>query len=197
MHRLKLFAIIAILVTGCNQNRENHPVVCIKTELGDIEAEIFLNKAPITAKNFMSYVHSGKYNRHAYFYRVVRLNNQPAQSEKIEIIQGGFYHDSLVELYGFPPIAHETTKETGIKHEDGVLSMARYEPGTASSEFFICIGKQPSLDYGGKRNPDLKGFSAFGKVISGMDIVLRIQQQQDSSQILLNPIRILEISKKQ
>ncbi|MCK7541723.1 MAG: peptidylprolyl isomerase [Marinilabiliales bacterium] len=74
----------------------------------------------------------------------------------------------------FTPITHETTEQTGIMHRDGVISMARWTPGTATSEFFICVGDQPELDYGGKRNPDLQGFAAFGKVTRGMDVVERI-----------------------
>ena len=75
-----------------------------------------------------------------------------------------------------PPIPHETTQQTCLLHEDGTLSMARDEPGTASSEFFICVGAQPELDFGGKRNPDGSGFATFGKVIEGMDVVRAIHQ---------------------
>ena len=75
-----------------------------------------------------------------------------------------------------PPIPHETTQQTGLRHADGTLSMARNEPGTASSEFFICVGDQPELDFGGKRNPDGAGFAAFGKVLAGLDVVRKIHQ---------------------
>ena len=92
-----------------------------------------------------------------------------------------------------PPIVHETTRQTGIKHLDGTISMARNEPGTASTEFFICIGAQPELDFGGKRNPDGQGFATFGKVIKGMDVVLKIQQQKDEGQIFVEPVRILKM----
>ena len=92
-----------------------------------------------------------------------------------------------------PLTFYETTETTGIKHTDGVISMARLEPGTASTEIFICIGDQPSLDFGGDRNPDGQGFAAFGKVSGGMDVVRNIQSRPDSIQMLLEPVIIREI----
>ena len=75
-----------------------------------------------------------------------------------------------------PPIAHETTEETGLLHVDGAVSIARAEPGTGSAgAFFICVGDNPSLDYGGERNPDKQGFAVFGQVVEGMDVVRAIQ----------------------
>lgn len=188
-----ILIVFAIILTSCASNKNPH--VIISTKLGDIEAELFTNKAPVTANNFLIYVDSGRYKNMACFYRVVRLDNQPDKPIKIEVIQGGFYEDSLVEKYQFTPIKHETTKETGILHKDGVISMARMEPGSASSEFFICIGNQPELDFGGKRNPDGQGFAAFGKVTKGMDIVKRIQAMQDKDQYLLKPIKIINIKR--
>lgn len=126
---------------------------------------------------------------------MVRPDNQPGKKVKIEVIQGGFYEDSLVAIYQFAPIRHETTRETGIKHRDGVLSMARNAPGSASSEFFICIGNQPELDFGGKRNPDGQGFAAFGKVTKGMEVVLKIQKLKDKEQYLEKPVKIFEIQR--
>jgi peptidyl-prolyl cis-trans isomerase A (cyclophilin A) len=187
MKKLLILAFVSILIS-CNKN--HNPKVLISTQLGDIEAEIFIDKAPITATNFLRYVDSGKYNSNACFYRTVRMDNQPGKTVKIEVIQGGFYSDSVIEKIQFPPIRHETTRETGVLHKDGVLSMARNEPGTASSEFFICIGDQPALDFGGKRNPDGQGFAAFGKVINGMDVVRKIQQLKDRDQYLENPVKI-------
>ncbi len=188
-----LFLAVVIILISCTKN--HNPQVLISTQLGDIEAELFVDKAPVTAGNFLKYVDSGKYNNGlASFYRVVRLDNQPDKKIKIEVVQGGFYEDSLIEKYQFTPITHETTKETGVLHKDGVLSMARIEPGTASSEFFICIGDQPALDYDGERNPDKQGFAAFGKVVKGMDIVRKIQQQKDSEQYLVNPVKIISIT---
>ncbi len=126
------------------------------------------------------------------FYRVVRLDNQPNSKVKIEVIQGGLFHDEVLDTIS--PIIHESTQETGILHTDGVISMARMEPGTASTEFFICIGDQPSLDFGGDRNPDGQGFAAFGKVVRGMDVARAIQALPDEGQYLKEQLLIREIS---
>ena len=128
------------------------------------------------------------------FYRVVRQDNQPDKKVKIEVVQGGLGGESSEKE--LPPIAHETTNRTGVLHKDGTLSMARAEPGTASSEFFICVGDQPELDFGGKRNPDGQGFAAFGKVVKGMDVVRRIQSLPDEKQILKEPVRITSFVRK-
>ena len=163
----------------------------IETELGSMVAELYPEKAPITCNNFLRYISNNKLEN-AFFYRVVRMDNQPNSDIKIEVIQGGLGFD--LEESAYPAIKHETTKETGVLHLDGTLSMARAKPGTATSEFFICIGKQPELDYGGKRNPDGQGFAAFGKVIVGMDIVREIQNLPSNGQMLTETVKILSIS---
>jgi len=112
----------------------------------------------------------------------------------IEVIQGGRYEAE--ETGGFPPIPHETTEMTGIRHREGVISMARWTPGTATSEFFICAGDQPELDFGGRRNPDGQGYAAFGKVTRGMDIVRKIHDIDAPGQYLEKPVVILGISRK-
>lgn len=183
-----LAIILLVLFSAC----QNQPVVEIQTTLGNIQVELYPDKAPITAKNFLHLTEEGVY-RNAEFYRTVRLDNQPNSQVKIEVIQGGLFEDSLVNK--IPVIIHETTEQTGIKHRDGVISMARNAPGTASSEFFICIGDQPELDYGGKRNPDGQGFAAFGKVVKGMDIVKKIQMLPDSGQYLVHPAKILNTTR--
>ena len=146
--------------------------VRIDTDAGQILVDVFVDKAPNTAANFLRYVKEKRYNGGA-FYRVVTMRNQPTSPIKIEVIQGGIDGDSTKRL---PPIAHESNDKTGIKHLDGTISMARGAPGSASSEFFICINAQPELDFGGKRNPDGQGFAAFGRVVKGMDVVRKIQQ---------------------
>ena len=100
----------------------------ISTELGDIELELYLEEAPQTAGNFILLCNSNAY-KNASFYRVVRMDNQPNNDIKIEVIQGGLFDDEKIETR--PLIAHETTRETGILHLDGTLSMARNEPGSA------------------------------------------------------------------
>jgi peptidyl-prolyl cis-trans isomerase A (cyclophilin A) len=183
--------ILAVLLVASVSCRSDHiPRILIETDLGAVTLEIYPEKAPVTANNFLQLVEQGVYSN-AMFYRVVRPDNQPANPVKIEVIQGGLLEDSLIDR--FNTIPHEITSETGIRHEDGVISMARNGPGTASTEFFICIGDQPSLDYGGNRNPDGQGFAAFGRVTSGMDVVRAIQQLPDTAQMLLDPVRIRQI----
>ncbi len=163
----------------------------IKTEIGSIIAELSPEKAPITCENFIKYIQNNKFDS-SFFYRTVRMDNQPNNNVKIEVIQGGLGFGTSETQY--EPIVHETTKETGILHKDGVLSMARSKPGTASSEFFICIGDQPELDFEGKRNPDGQGFATFGKVVKGMEVVKKIQQMKDESQILIDKVEIYSIT---
>ncbi len=183
-----------LLATVISCHPESRERVVLETDLGELVVEIETGKAPVTATRFLSLVDQGVYNG-ACFYRVVRPDNQPQNQLKIEVIQGGLLVDSLVEQ--FPQIPHEPTSVTGILHTDGVISMARNEPGSASTEFFICLGDQPSLDFGGLRNQDGQGFSAFGRVIRGMEVARAIQQQPDSGQMLLKPVRILEIRRGQ
>jgi peptidyl-prolyl cis-trans isomerase A (cyclophilin A) len=184
-----LLITFVLFASGCKQE---YPKVIIQTSLGAITAEIYLEQAPVTAGNFLSLVEAGIYNTDASFYRVVRQDNQPNNDVKIDVIQGGLRNSRNKSL---TPIRHETTQETGLKHLDGSLSMARSTPGTADAEFFICIGNQPELDFGGRRNPDGVGFAVFGRVIDGMDVVLKIQQQQDNNQYLAEPVQILSILK--
>ncbi|MCD4832649.1 MAG: peptidylprolyl isomerase [Bacteroidales bacterium] len=186
MKKQNFLFVIFFLVSFLNLNGQNIKIE-IKTELGSIIAELYSDKAPVTCANFIKYIDQNKLEG-ANFYRVVRMDNQPNNEIKIEVIQGGLGFD--VEESPFPPIRHETTKETGVLHKGGTLSMARAEPGTASSEFFICIGDQPELDYGGKRNSDGQGFAAFGEIIKGMDIVREIQNMPDEGQLLLKSVRI-------
>lgn len=191
-----LVSLVILIVASLSFSLEadENAVVLIKTDCGDIKVEIFAAQAPITATNFLRYVDAELF-KGASFYRVVRLDNQPLSSVKIEVIQGGLEFSD--EKRTFAPIEHETTAKTGILHKDGVISMARDAPGSATSEFFICIGDQPELDFGGKRNPDGQGFAAFGRVIEGLDVVRKIQQQPDEGQMLKQRITIKGIERIQ
>ena len=183
------FAVLSTLFF-LNSAGQTLPEVKLSTPLGEIVLEIDTLNAPVTANNFLNHVEIGTY-KNAVFYRAVRMNNQPQNDIKIEVIQGGVF--VKVRFEKIETIRHETTKETGLKHLNGTISMARAETGTASTEFFICIGDQPELDFGGKRNPDGQGFAAFGKVVKGMDVVRKIQQQKDENQTLLEPVKITEL----
>ena len=147
--------------------------VKIHTTEGVIVLQLYGDKAPITVNNFLKLVKSDFYENGS-FYRVVRTDNQIPEKPKIEVIQGGagFGTDST---YAGTAIELERTSLTGIKHVNGAISMARFKPNSATSEFFICINDQPTLDFGGARNPDGQGFAAFGVVIKGMKVVRKIQ----------------------
>ena len=177
--------------------------VVMTTDAGVIELELYPDKAPITAGNFLRYVDENRYAG-AKFYRVVRVDADPNPRAPIRVIQGGI-DDDAHRGQMLPPIAHEPTGKTGIVHGDGIISMARDGPGTATSEFFITIGDNSSLDQGGKRNPDGVGYAAFGKVTKGMDVVRAIQAMPSDApppdpivkgQILERPVQILSIKRK-
>ena len=167
-----------------------HPKVLIETTMGNIKVEIYQEKTPITAGNFLRYVDDGLYDGTTFF-RTVTMDNQPNDEVKIEVIQGG----QVPKEKEYEPIKLERTTLTGLKHLDGVISMGRFKPDSAKSSFFFCIDDQPELDYGGKRNPDGQGFAAFGKVIEGMDVVRAIQVEPHEEQRLTPPIEIKKISR--
>lgn len=187
--KLLISVLFITIITSCSQ--PTNPTVLIDTELGIIQVELYVEKAPLTVTNFLKNI-SDKIYDGSQFYRTVKLDNQENSAYKIEVVQGGLFNDSLIVKY--PTIKHESTKQTGIKHRTGIISMARSAPGTQSTEFFICLGKQAELDYGGRRNPDGQGFSAFGKVVRGIKIVSEIHQRQDSSQYLKQPVTIKSIT---
>lgn len=194
--RAVLIALTGPLIAAA---RDRSVRVKMVTEKGTIVLALYPDRAPITVANFLAYVDKGLMAG-ATFYRTVspRNDNNPAT---ISVIQGGL-GDAGQPL---PPIAHEATKVSGIRHTDGVISMARDAPGSATSEFFICLGDNPALDYGGARNKDGQGFAAFGRVVEGMDVVRAIHAAPTAAraddpymkgQMIEKPVRILELSQK-
>ena len=190
-----LFLVMPLLAVAARAD-DGAVRVAMTTAEGEIEIELYLDKAPVTAGNFLRLVDNGDLDG-ATFYRVVTYANDRG-SPKIEVIQGGLGDAGE----GFDTIDHETTGKTGIRHTDGVISMARGAVGTASTEFFICIGDQPGLDYGQTRNADGQGFAAFGRVVSGMDVVRRINglpadapsdSDYTKGQILAEPVAITRV----
>ncbi|WP_321391219.1 peptidylprolyl isomerase [Emcibacter sp.] len=176
--------------------------VVISTDLGDINLRLYPERAPLTVANFLNNIDAGLYNG-GQFYRAVRMDNQRPAKTTITLIQGG-RNQAMTPL---PPIAHETTEMTGISHQNGVISMARLEPGTANTEFFICIGDNSALDYGSDRNPDRQGYATFGVVTQGMEVVMNIQNQPTNfpmedpdspvhGQIMEQPVKILSVRRK-
>jgi peptidyl-prolyl cis-trans isomerase A (cyclophilin A) len=180
--------------SGAADGRGNRACsVVIDTAPGPITVLLELDRAPISSGDFLQYVDRGLYAGGA-FYRTVRPDDDPSPI-KIEVVQGGLTDESKY----LAPIAHEPTSRTGLRHRNGTLSIARDAVGTGTAgAFFICIGDQPELDFGGKRNPDGQGFAAFGHVTGGMKLVRTIwssktQGPSESSggELIASPIRIL------
>lgn len=179
--------------------------VRITTSFGNIDIAVDVEHAPITSNNFLKYVDAKKYDG-ATFYRLTRPDTYvptPPNRPMMNIIQGGLDHPAnpdAPKVERFDAIPLERTSVTGLKHVAGTVSMARGGPDTATSEFFILLDDQPSLDFGGKRFDDEQGAAAFGRVLAGMDVVRTIQQQgpmQDKNkQYLVTPIAMASIRRK-
>jgi len=181
------FAVALQAAEGSEEPSIENPRVKIDTASGSLTVELDAQRAPITTRNFLRYVEEGLYSEGTFF-RTVTESNQPDDKIKIAVIQAGA--DPAREEEGHPPIPLERTRDTGLLHLDGIISMARLGPDTATHSFFICVGDQPELDFAGERNPDGQGFAAFGKVVDGMDVVRRIHAAPADGQSLDPPIRI-------
>lgn len=175
----------AVLLIACSLALGER--VVLETQLGAIEIDVDSKRAPSTAANFLQYVRDGAYNG-GLFHRTVTPSNQRDNNVKIEVVQASPKPGTALR----PPIKLERTSSTGLKHANGAVSMARTDPDSATGDFFICIGAQPQLDFGGKRNPDGQGFAAFGRVVRGMDVVKRIQQSPAEGQKLTPAIMIVK-----
>lgn len=180
-------------IIGCNQPAYKNPHIVIETQLGDIEVELFPDKAPKTVAAFLSYIDSGFYNKTS-FYRVLKTD-EFATSNNTGIIQGGVWQTNPAKKITIPGIEHEATKQTGLTHESGTISLARLAPGTANTEFFICIGDQTTLDAGRRGTEDGQGYAAFGKVFKGMPIVRKIQAQKSHGDKFDAAIEIRKVSR--
>jgi len=166
--------------------------VKLETAQGAIVLELYPDKAPITAGNFLRYV-DGKRFDGAIFYRASKVPNAP----EFGLIQGGVQNDPAKVL---KPIAHEPTTKTGLSHTDGVISMGRTNPGTATSDFFIVLGDMTYMDADPKQPGDNLGFAAFGKVVEGMDVARKILAEPTSQtagvgvmkgEMLAKPVKII------
>lgn len=164
--------------------------VAVETSAGRIVLELETNRAPLTTANFLRYVDQKRLDGST-FYRATKV------AEGYGLIQGGLRNDPRRLL---PPVAHEPTTKTGLTHGDGVISMARGEPGSASADFFITVGEMTSLDADPKQPGDNLGFAAFGRIIEGMDVVKEILDAPTSptegegvmrGQMIADPIKIL------
>lgn len=185
----KIILLHLILLAFAISTQAQKEIYCeIQTELGQIKLVLYPEKAPKTVANFLSYVRNKSYDGSSFF-RVCTPENEADREIQIQVIQGG----DVPEDKMFLPIPIETTQITGLKHLKGSVSMARGEPNSARSSFFICVTDEPELDFGGKRNPDGYGFAVFGQVTEGMEIVEQIQKGENEQQMLLKPITINSI----
>ena len=168
IRRLLLAAALALPTAALAQTTPATPPptakVAIETSLGRIVVEVETQRAPITARNFLRYADQRRLDG-TFFYRSVKV------ADKFGFVQFGADSDPKRSL---PPIPHEPTTQTGLKHVDGAISTARLAPGTARGEFTISVGDQPSLDADPSKPGDNLGYAAFGKVIEGMDVVWKI-----------------------
>lgn len=138
--------------------------VVLQTDEGAITVALDLVRAPATSANFLRYVDDRRFDGTT-FYRALD------HGEGAGLIQGGVRGDPAKRL---PPIPHESTERTGLRHDRGALSMARHEPGSAAGDFFITTARFESLDAQPGEPGDNQGFAVFGRVVAGMDVVARI-----------------------
>ena len=164
--------------------------VNLQTSEGTIVLALEKQRAPITTANFLRYVDQKKLDG-VTFYRTVKV------TPTIGFIQGGTSNDPKRTL---PPIKHEPSSSTGVHNVDGTIAMARSAPGTASGDFFILVGDEPTMDADPKATGDNQGFAAFGHVVEGMDVVRHIMDAATSptegigvmkGSMIAAPIRIL------
>jgi peptidyl-prolyl cis-trans isomerase A (cyclophilin A) len=181
MHRRDLLTVVLTLVAVPALAQTSQPplqspaappptpatvLVNMDTGQGRIVIALEVGRAPITAGNFLRYVDQKRYDGASFF----RASRAPGAVD-YGLIQGGVQNDPAKVL---KPIAHEPTTKTGLKHTDGTLSIGRNAPGTATSDFFICVGDAPYLDADPSAPGDNLGFAAFGHVVEGMDVVRKI-----------------------
>lgn len=167
-------------------------VVRLETAMGTIDLEIDAAHAPLSAANFLRYVDAGRYDG-GRFHRTVRPDTETRPDVPIEVVQAGI--DPAREAEDFPPVPLERTRDSGLRHLAGTLSMARGTPDSATSDFFICLKDLPVLDFGGARNGDGQGFAAFGRVTNGLEVVRKIQAAPAAGQSLTPPVAILRAAR--
>jgi peptidyl-prolyl cis-trans isomerase A (cyclophilin A) len=178
--------ILAVALLACGPK---HPQVEMRTPGGDIRIELYQDRAPKTVASFLRYVDEGRY-RTASFYRV---HLSPAQLMKPAsgFVQGGIWYGDTTRM--LPPVPLESTKQTGLRHTDGMVSLARFDdPASGRGEFSIMVGDQPQLDWKDD-TPAGQGYAAFGRVVEGMDVVRAIQALPADGERLRRPIPILSI----
>ncbi len=192
MIRLCLLILVATIYS-CATSDPKEPHVLIETAAGDIELALYPEKAPKTVAAFLLNVDADLYNN-ASFYRVLKNENVP-EEYNTGLIQGGIYNSDPASAMKLKGIEHESPKQTGLSHTDGTVSMARTTAGSATSEFFICIGDQKQFDSSSRGRNDGLGYAAFGRVVKGMDVVSKIQNRKSDGDRFLEDLRINKIKK--
>jgi peptidyl-prolyl cis-trans isomerase A (cyclophilin A) len=192
MYRI-IFA-ISIFFISCSNHYKN-PHVLISTNYGDVEAELYPDKAPKSVAAFLSYVDSGYYTNSS-FYRVLFIES-PVSNFNTGVIQGGIWQSNNSKALTIPGIPHESPKQTGLSHTSGTLSLARGKPGSANTEFFICVGDQTQFDSSQSLNPDGLGYAAFGRVVAGMETVRKIHSQPANGESFIKPSVIISVKRLQ
>jgi len=184
--------------------------LCMETELGNLTLELYEEAAPASCAHFMAYVSAGYYDGACFYRSAKSFENERGLAHPIDVIEGGYYdtyyakalstNDFSLPLDGEgchkaprPCISVEPTCKTGLSHVDGTLSFGRNGPDSVDDQFFICVGDQPELDHGGRRDPDGRGFSAFGQVVEGFDVVRRIHRRETEGQKLKEDVKIVRI----
>lgn len=190
----KLFLLLAVVVfISCSHPRYKNPHVLLNTDYGEVEVELYPDKAPKTVAAFLLYVDSGYY-KNSSFYRLLSNENVPSEYNS-GLVQGGIFKTNSSLLTKLPGIEHESTNQTGLSHVSGAISLARTIPGTASTEFFICVGDQPQFDSNGSAGMDSLGFATFGKVFKGMDVVRKIQNNHSHGESFDRDVKITSIER--
>lgn len=186
--RVLLSALILFAATAAAPPKPSR--VEIDTSLGPIVVVLDTKRAPITSANFLAYVDQKRFDQMS-FYRAARAEGRPKEG----FVQGG---TNNIMTRVLPPIRHEPTSRTGLRHVDGTISMARDEPGTASGDFFIVVGDGKYLD-ATRKDP---GYAAFGHVTSGMPIVKQMLaaktfpggwSKETAGQQMVRPVRIISV----
>ncbi|WP_420471980.1 peptidylprolyl isomerase [Brevundimonas sp. FT23042] len=180
-------AILALaLAAPAAAQTASSPSVVLDTEAGRMVIAVDLEHAPVTGCNFIRAALRGAYVDGSFFRTVVAQTN--ANPNPIDVIQAATVHGSDDATQ--PAIPLERTRDTGLRHTAGAVSMARDGPDTATTSFFIVTQDTPSLDFGGGRNPDGQGFGVFGHLVEGLDVARRIQAMPATDEALDSPVRI-------
>jgi len=178
------WAVLAAFLVQSTPTGVEAPRVTFRTDWGNIRVELDVVQAPVTSCNFLRYVQAGRMSRGSFFRTVISGTDD--NPNPIDVIQAATRYGS--DDPGFGPIPLERTRDTGLRHVAGTISMARDGPDTATSSFFIVARDSPSLDYGGARNPDGQGFAAFGRVVSDMGLIRIIQRSRAVDEKLIRPL---------